>query len=111
MPCEIAAIWTHVLCTLHNHAQVYSEHFFEATYLGCMSCLVQFSSVQDGIYALGKAHMHFSVSQKFQERRLSNGSAVRLTDDGSLSSFKEDRRCVCVFARHGILTLCQSIEA
>ena len=46
---------------------------------------VQFSSVQDGIYALGKAHMR---SQKFPQLCLWNGSNVRLIDDGFLSSFQ-----------------------
>ena len=51
---------------------------------------VQFSSVQDGIYALGKAHNYtlHPVSQKFPQRCLWNGSYVRLTDDGPLSFFE-----------------------
>ena len=51
---------------------------------------VQFSSVQDGIYALGKAdnYVLHSVSQKFSQRCLWNGSNVRLTDAGHLSSFQ-----------------------
>jgi len=51
---------------------------------------VQFSSVQDGISALGKPHNYalHSVSQKFPQRCLRNGSNVRLTDDGPLSSFQ-----------------------
>ena len=51
---------------------------------------VQFSLVQGGIYALGKAHNYtlHSVSQKFLQRCLRNGSKVRLTDDGPLSSFQ-----------------------
>ena len=40
---------------------------------------VSYSSVQDGIYALGKAHMRSTPSLS-----LSN---VRLIDDGPLSSF------------------------
>ena len=39
----------------------------------CMVCVqvpVQFSSVHGGIYALGKAHMHSTPSQKFLQRRL-----------------------------------------
>ena len=53
---------------------------------------VQFSSVQDGIYALGKKKKKNAlhpVSQKFPQRCLWNGSNVRLTDDGPLSSFDE----------------------
>ena len=48
------------------------------------------SSVQGGIiYALGKAHMHATPSQKFSQRfQCWNGSNVRLVDDGPLSSFE-----------------------
>ena len=42
---------------------------------------------QDGMYALGKAHIR-ALSQKFPQRRLSNGSNVRLIDDGPLASFQ-----------------------
>ena len=44
----------------------------------------QFSSVQGGIYVLGKAH----ISRKFPQRRLWNGSRGRLIDNGPLSSFQ-----------------------
>ena len=50
--------------------------------------LVQFSSVQDGNDALGKANTRSTVSQKFPQRCLWKGSNVRLTDDGPLSSFQ-----------------------
>ena len=46
------------------------------------------SSVQDGIYALGKAHVHSTSSQKFPRCCLWNGSNVCLIDDGPLSSFQ-----------------------
>ena len=49
------------------------------------------SSVQDGIYALGKAHMCFTLSLrslKFPQCCLWNGFSVRLIDDGPLSSFQ-----------------------
>ena len=46
---------------------------------------IQFSLVQDGIYALGKAH---PVSQKFPQCCLWNGSNVHLIDDGPLWSFQ-----------------------
>ena len=47
-----------------------------------------FSSVQNGVSALGKTHMRStSLSQKFPQRRLWNGSSVCLTDDDPLSSF------------------------
>ena len=49
---------------------------------------VQFNSVQDGSYGLGKPHTRSTLSQKFPERRLRNGSNVRLIDDGSLSPFQ-----------------------
>ena len=50
---------------------------------------VQFSSVQDGIFALGKARTRSTPSlRSFPKRCLSNGSNVRLTDDGPLSSFQ-----------------------
>ena len=42
-----------------------------------MTVHLQFSSVQDGIYAPGKAHMRFTPSVR-------NGSNVRLFDDGFL---------------------------
>ena len=43
---------------------------------------IQFSSVQDGIYALGKAHNYalHPVSRKFLQYCLWNGSSVRLID-------------------------------
>ena len=47
------------------------------------------SSVQDSIYALGKAHIRSApVSQKYPHCRLWNGSDVPLIDDGPLSSFQ-----------------------
>ena len=56
----------------------------------CAVATVQFSPVQDGIYALEKAHMRSnpSLSQKFPQRCLRNGSNVRLIDAGPLSSFQ-----------------------
>ena len=39
---------------------------------------VQSSSVRKGIYALGKAHMRSTPSQRFSQRCLWNGSSVRL---------------------------------
>ena len=51
---------------------------------------VEFSSVQEGIYALGKANnyaLHL-ISQKFPQRCLCNGSTVRLIDDGPFLSFE-----------------------
>ena len=52
---------------------------------------VHFSSVQDGIYALEKARMRGSTPslRRFSQRCLcGNGSNVRLSDDGPLSSFQ-----------------------
>ena len=50
---------------------------------------VRFSTIQDGICALGKAHMCSAWSlRSFPQRRLWNGSNVRLIDDGPLSSFQ-----------------------
>ena len=52
---------------------------------------VHFSSVHDGIYALGKAHNHYTlhpVCKKFPQLCLSCGSNVRPIDDGPLSSFQ-----------------------
>ena len=49
------------------------------------------SSVQDGIYALGKAHMCSTLSLrslKFPQCCLWNSFSVRLIDDGPLSSFQ-----------------------
>ena len=40
--------------------------------------VVQSSSVQNGVYALGKAHMRSTPSQTFSQRCLWNGSNVRL---------------------------------
>ena len=50
----------------------------------------QFSSVQDGIYVIGKASIYalHAISQKFPQCCLWNSSNVRLTD-GPLSSFQE----------------------
>ena len=50
----------------------------------------QFSSVQDDIYALRKAHNYVfhPVSQKFPQHCLGNSPNVHLTDDGPLSSFQ-----------------------
>ena len=45
----------------------------------------QFSSVQDGIYALEKAHLY--ALHPVSQRCLWNGSSVSLTDDGPLSTF------------------------
>ena len=51
----------------------------------------QFSSVQDGIYVLGKASIYalHPISQKCPQCCLWNSSNVHLTDDGHLSSFQE----------------------
>ena len=49
----------------------------------------KFSSVQDGIYVLGKSlYVLHPVSQKFPQRCFWNGSNVRLIDDGPLLSFQ-----------------------
>ena len=47
-----------------------------------------FSSVQDGIYVLGKAHALHPVSQTFSQHCLWSSFNVRLTDDGPFSSFQ-----------------------
>ena len=57
-------------------------------------CSVQFSLVQCGSYALGKAHIMRSTPshRSFPQRCLWNSSNVRLIDDGALSRpFKENR--------------------
>ena len=48
---------------------------------------VQFSSVQDGICAPGKAHMCSTLSQQFPQCRFWNGSNIHQIDDCPLSSF------------------------
>ena len=53
-----------------------------------MVSTITFSSVQGGIYALGKAYMRSTPSQKFPQRCLWNGSNVRLIDVGPFSSFQ-----------------------
>ena len=59
---------------------------------------VQFSSVQDGIYALGKAHMRSTPSlRSFPKRYLWNNLNIRLIDDGPLSSFQGRSSCACSF--------------
>ena len=52
--------------------------------------LIQFSSVQAGIYALGKAHMHPNPSlRSFPNVAFKTVSNVRLIDEGPLSPFEE----------------------
>ena len=50
---------------------------------------VQFSSVQDGIYGLGKAHMRSTPSlRRFPNVAFETVPIVGLFDDGPLSSFQ-----------------------
>ena len=39
VPREAAAVSAHVLCTLYNHAPIYSVTSSKATYVRCMSCV------------------------------------------------------------------------
>ena len=49
---------------------------------------VQFSSFKEGIYVIAKSHMRSTPSlSSLPQRCIWNGSSLRLTDDGSLSSF------------------------
>ena len=63
----------------------------QQVYVACHQQMsVQFSSVQDGTYALGKAHNYalHPISERFPQRCLWYDSNVRQTDDGPLSSFQ-----------------------
>ena len=50
---------------------------------------VQVSSVQDGIYVLGKAHNYALTASLRSFPNVANGSNVHLIEDGPLSSFQE----------------------
>ena len=63
---------------------------------------LQLSSVQDGTYALGKAHMCSTPSLRiFPNVAFQNGSNVCLIDDGSISRpFREDRLALRLSTPH-----------
>ena len=84
-----------------------SAHGWFALSLACK--IVQLSSIQGGVYALGKAHNYalHPVSQTFRQCRLWNSSNVCLIDDGPLSSFQG--RSSSAFSFHASLLL-QAID-
>ena len=64
---------------------------------------VQFSSVQDGIYALGKAHMRSTLS-------LSEVSPALSLKQFSEARLRSIRHCVCIECRITYTLLCRSLS-